>query len=332
MLTRKLGHSDVDVSAMGLGCYAIGGPFKIESGKHWGWGNVEDSESIRAIHAGLDMGINFLDTANVYGAGHSEVVIGKALAGRRDEVIIATKFGNLPDEDAGMVTGASVAPDSIRQSCEDSLRRLDSDYIDLFQFHKHGWDVNEVPAILDVLDDLVTDGKIRWYGWSTDDPERARLFAQRPGCVAIQHRLHVFEDPAQSGEMLALCDEFDLASINRGPLLMGILTGKFRADSSFPENDVRHSLGFSFREGRMADLLARAEAIQDLLTSDGRTVAQGALAWIWARSQRTIPIPGFKTVDQVVENAGAMSFGPLKQAVMRQIDEILGRAITEEGL
>lgn len=106
MFMRRLGRSNLKVSAMGLGCYAIGGPFRVENGQPWGWEGVDDAESIRAIHAALDMGVNFLDTANVYGAGHSEEVIGKAIAGRRDQVIIATKFGNIPDEQKRQVIGA----------------------------------------------------------------------------------------------------------------------------------------------------------------------------------------------------------------------------------
>ncbi len=325
MFTRRFGNSDIEVSALGMGCYAIGGSFQVESGKPWGWSQVDDEESIRAIHAGLDMGVNLLDTAMAYGAGHSEVVIGKAIKGRRDKVILATKFGKVIDEENKRVLGSSIDPEDIRRTCEDSLRRFDTDYIDLFQWHESSGNVEDVPQLLEVLDRLVEAGKIRWYGWSTDDPERFRHMAESPHCMAVQHRIHVFEPPDRWKRMLALCDDFDLASIVRGPLMMGILTGKFNAETTFPEDDVRHSLGFDFKEGRLAELLKQVEGIRDVLTSDGRSMVQGALAWIWACSDRTIPIPGFKTVTQVKENAGAMEFGPLSEEQMRQIAETLKR-------
>ncbi len=325
MFTRRFGNSNIEVSALGMGCYAIGGPFQVENGKHWGWSQVDDEESIRAIHAGLDMGVNLLDTAMAYGAGHSEVVIGKAIKGRRDKVILATKFGKVIEEENKRVLGSSIDPEDIRRTCEDSLRRFDTDYIDLFQWHESSGNVEDVPQLLEVLDGLVEAGKIRWYGWSTDDPERFRHMAESPHCMAVQHRIHVFEPPDRWKRMLALCDDFDLASIVRGPLMMGILTGKFNAETTFPEDDVRHSLGFDFKEGRLAELLKQVEGIRDVLTSDGRSMVQGALAWIWACSDRTIPIPGFKTVTQVKENAGAMEFGPLSEEQMRQIAETLKR-------
>ncbi len=327
MFTRRFGKSNLEVSALGLGCYAIGGTFRVENGKPWGWSGVDDDESIRAIHAGLDRGVNFLDTAMAYGCGHSEAVIGKAIQGRRDKVILATKFGKLIDEQNKQVLGSSIEPDELRQSCEDSLRRFDTDYIDLFQWHESSGEVEDLPGLLETLDDLVAEGKIRCYGWSTDDPERVRHMAANPNCLAVQHRLHVFEPAENWQKMFALCDEFDLASINRGPLMMGILTGKFNADSTFDEDDVRHSLGFNFQEGRLADLLEKVDAIRETLASDGRTMVQGALAWIWAVGGRTIPIPGFKNVKQVEENAAAMEFGPLTGAQMQEIDQLLGRTV-----
>lgn len=319
---RKLGRSNIKISPIGLGCYAIGGTFKIENGKPWGWSDVEDAESIRAIHAGLELGINFLDTAQAYGCGHSETVIGKAIKGRRDKVVLATKFGKQIDEVNKQVLGSSIAPADIKQGCEDSLRRFGTDYIDLFQWHESSGALDDVPAVIAVLEELVAEGKIRYYGWSTDDPERVRAFAQNKNCVAVQNRMHVFDTPT---ELLALCDELNLASINRGPLMMGILTGKFNADSKFDEEDVRHSLRFDFSQGRLSEILAKVESIREILTADGRTMAQGALGWILVKSNRTIPIPGFKNVKQVEQNAGVLDFGPLTSEQIEEIDKILGR-------
>jgi aryl-alcohol dehydrogenase-like predicted oxidoreductase len=323
---RQLGRSKLEVSPIGLGCWAIGGPF-YRGETPVGWGEVDDSESIQAIHRGLDLGVNFLDTANVYGAGHSERVLAKALAGKRHQVVIATKFGNIFDETTRQVTGADASPASIRQQCEQSLQRLNTDYIDLYQFHLGGHDMEEAALARDALEGLVKDGKIRWYGWSTDDPQRAKLFAEGPHCTAVQHQMNVLTDEP---DMVALCEQLGLASINRGPLAMGLLTGKFKPGSQLGIDDVRgaKSPGWMsfFKDGKPnPEWFAKVEAVREILTSGGRSMAQGALAWLWARSPKTIPIPGFKTVAQIEENVGAMQFGPLTAEQMAEIEAILVR-------
>lgn len=317
---RTLGRSGLNVSPMGLGCWAIGGPWQwLES--PGGWGDIDDNESIRAIHAGLELGINFFDTAANYGTGHSERILGRALAGKRDQAVIATKFGFVVDEAAKRV---SLRTDDhllhVREECEASLRRLNTDVIDLYQLHVWNYPLEKVPAMVELLESLVGEGKIRYYGWSTDSVEGARLFAEGKHCVAIQHDLNVILD---APEMLALCEELNLASINRSALARGALSGKYTTDSVFPQNDVRND-SWS-RDHFFAPTLAQLESIREILTSNGRTLVQGALAWIWGRSEKTIPIPGFKTVAQVEENAKAMELGPLTAAQMQQIDSILGR-------
>jgi len=320
MFTRTLGKSGIKVSAMGVGCWAIGGPWTLD-GRQVGWGKVDDGESIRAIHKALDMGVNFLDTAANYGAGHSERMLGRAIAGRRDRVVIATKFGYVVNEEnKAVVRDDDAVLGNIRQDCENSLRHLNTDYIDLYQFHVGDFFAEEAHKVRDALEELVTEGKIRAYGWSTDHVDRARVFAEGEHCATVLHALNALMD---APEMLALCQDFTLGSINKYPLLMGVLTGKFSANTIFPEDDVRH--GWDFKSERRAMWLAQLEATREVLTQGGRTLAQGALGWIWARSERTIPIPGFKTVAQVEENVGAMEFGPLSDEQMQQIDEILGR-------
>jgi aryl-alcohol dehydrogenase-like predicted oxidoreductase len=296
-----------------------------------GWGQVDDAESVRAIHAALDMGANFFDTAANYGCGHSERILGQAVKGRRDQVVIATKFGHRvdaaakdvsfydDDEDRGEIAG------HIRADCEASLRRLGSDYIDAYQLHVWGYDIEKSRQVRQVLEELVAEGKIRTYGWSTDRVDAVRDFAQGPNCGLVQQQLNIFDGNL---ELLRLCDELNLASLNRGPLGMGILTGKFTPDTTFAEDDVRkHADWFPGLKdsGVNREWLDDLEAIREILASDGRSLAQGALAWIWAASQRTVPIPGFKTAAQVQDNAGAMAFGPLTAAQMGQIDTILGR-------
>jgi aryl-alcohol dehydrogenase-like predicted oxidoreductase len=322
---RRLGRSGIQVSAMGLGCWAIGGPF-WRGETPVGWGVVKDEESIRAIHRGLELGIDFFDTADVYGAGHSERVLGRALAGRRDRVVIATKFGNIFDEATRQVTGESASPDHIRRACEASLRRLDTDHIDLYQFHLNYHPMAEAPAARETLEALVAEGKIRSYGWSTDDPERARMFAEGEHCAAIQHQMNVLED---APEVIAVCEQSNLASINRGPLAMGLLTGKYTPSSqSLPLDDVRSERSPEwmryFKDGKPhPDWLKKLDAVRQILTSGGRTLAQGALAWLWARTERAIPIPGFRTVAQVDENCVALVHGPLTDAQMGEVDRVL---------
>jgi aryl-alcohol dehydrogenase-like predicted oxidoreductase len=323
-LKRTLGKSGIEVSALGLGCWAIGGT----SDKNLGWYDVDDEESIRAIRRGLELGVTFYDTANVYGHGHSETILAQALAGHRQEVILATKFTWTFDEVTLEGTGPDVTPEGIRKSCEGSLRRLNTDYIDLLQFHHNDFPVSEASEVRETLEGLVQAGKIRTYGWSTDFPDRARYFGERDNCSAIQVELNVIDD---APDVIAVCEELNLASINRGPLAMGLLTGKYTATTGLPANDVRGKEAPDwmkyFKDGKPnPEWLSKMEAVREILASDGRTLAQGALAWLWARTDKNIPIPGFKTVKQVEENAGAMQFGALKPHQMQEIETILGRA------
>ncbi|NTW08756.1 MAG: aldo/keto reductase [Anaerolineaceae bacterium] len=326
-MKRALGRSGIEVSALGMGCWAIGGPFWAGE-TPLGWGQVDDDESIRAIHAALDRGVNFFDTANVYGAGHSERVLGRAVAGRRSQVVIATKFNAVFDETTRQVTGSDTSPQGIRKACEDSLRRLNTDYIDLYQFHDNGYPADKAGPVRDTLEELVREGRIRAYGWSTDFVDRAEVFAQGRKCTSIQLQLNVLDDnPA----MIAFCEKHNLAAINRGPLAMGLLTGKYTASTLVSADDVRGQKSPEwmkyFKDGKPnPEWMSMRNAILEILTSKGRTVAQGALAWNWARTSQTIPIPGFRTVKQVEENAGAMQFGPLAPDQMKQIEGILKRA------
>ena len=329
MFKRRLGHSNLEVSGMGLGCWAIGGPWDwLEadgSTEPVGWGQVDDAESIRGIHYALDAGVNFFDTAANYGCGHSERVLSQALAGRRDKVILATKFGYIVDEEKRIVAETEDVVPRIHQECESSLRRLQTDYIDLYQFHVNEYPPEKAAEVRDVLETLVAEGKIRWYGWSTDNPEGARVFAQGTHCTAIQHYLNMARQRDDLPQMLAVCEEFDQASIIRSPLVMGMLTGKFNMDTTFPKDDIRST--WDLRAGQTPQNIQRAETVRKVFAEAGdpRTPAQIALAWIWTRNHRTLPIPGFKTVAQVKENIQAMEFGLLSDEQMKKIDEIFER-------
>ena len=331
MLTRRLGKSGIKVSALGMGCWAIGGPWTWHNPGEdpWpaGWGKIDDQESIRAIHAALDLGVNFFDTAANYGAGHSERVLGKALKGRRDQAMIATKFGRIVNEAEKVVyRDDDQILKNVRTDVENSLRRLQTETIDVYQLHQGEYDADRALELREILEDLVTEGKIRWYGWSTDLVDRAEVFAGGEHCTSIQFQLNaLFDNP----EMRALCEKHDLAGINKDPLNRGILTGKFTPDSTFPKDDHRSEM--DFHEENIVKRLQVVEALREPLTSGGRTMAQGALAYIWAIDPRMIPIPGFKSVEQVQQNAGAMEFGPLGEDEVQQVQEVVAEHLPQAG-
>ena len=168
---------------------------------------------------------------------------------------------------------------------------------------------------MEVLEDMVRAGKIRYYGWSTDDVERARLFARGEHCIAIEHRLNVFND---NTAMLDLCREQDLASLNRVPLLMGVLTGRWSSETKLEEGDRRVHW---FEDAGFMKLLASVQQIEPYLTSNERSYVQGALGWIWARSPLAIPLPGFRNMEQMQGLVQALQFGPLPSDVMQAIAE-----------
>jgi aryl-alcohol dehydrogenase-like predicted oxidoreductase len=330
MQKRTLGRSGLEVSALGMGCWAIGGPWTWDQpGREpypAGWGDTDDEESIRAVHAALDLGVNFFDTAANYGAGHSEVVLGQALKGRRGQVVIATKFGHIVDEEKKTVYGD---PDQIirnvRKDVENSLRRLQTDYIDIYQLHEAVTTRN-----------WLWNCRSFWRNWFPRERSAGTAGARtswtaransRSGahCTSIQFRLNaIFDNP----EMRKVCADFDLGGVNKDPLNKGILTGKFSSNSKFPGNDIRSRADFSDPE--IVKRLELVEALREILTSGGRTMAQGALAYIWALDERMVPIPGFKSVQQVKENAGALEFGPLSEAQVKEIQTIVGKNTTRK--
>ena len=329
-MRRVLGRSGIEAPAIGMGCWAIGGPWEM-MGRQAGWGVVDDTESTRAIHAALELGAGFFDTAANYGAGHSERVLGAALAGRRDRAIIATKFGYDVDEAArkvgpfGSTEEESDVAGHVRANLEASLDRLGTDYVDVYLLHVWGLTLDRALATRDVLEELVAEGKVRTYGWSTDRPDAIEAFSTGPGCGVVEQELNVLTG---NGELLSLVERMGLASINRSPLGMGLLARKITPATRFPDNDIRQKVELfpGFKNGRAnQEWLDALASIREILTSNGRTLAQGSLAWIWGRSPATIPLPGFRTVDQVRENAKAMEFGPLTPNQMSEIETILGR-------
>ena len=325
MATRRLGRSDLQVSALGMGCWAIGGAM-ASGDQPLGYSGVDDDEARLALERAVERGVTLFDTADAYGAGHTERLLAPVLA-HHPEVLVATKFGNTIDEDRRQLTGRDTTPDYMREALEGSLRRLSRDQIELYQLHVSDVDDSQALDLVAALEEVVAEGLVRWYGISTDDPARVDLFATGPHCTAVQLQLNVFDDNPAA---LAACDRHDLAALCRSPLAMGLLGGRYNADTALPPDDIR---GLApdwlrwFTDGRPnADFLAQIDVVRDILTGDGRTLAQGALGWIWARHPRAIPLPGFRNVAQVEENASALERGPLPERNYLEVQRALGRS------
>lgn len=318
MNTRVLAHTGIVVSDLCLGCWAIGGPF-WDRGGWMGYGDCDDAISLRCLHRALDLGVTFFDTSDVYGCGHSESLLGQAFGNRKD-VVLSSKFGFVFNEGERKVAGTDVSPAAIRRSLEGSLRRLQRDVVDVYSLQLWDHPLDKADEVFDTLDDLVSEGKVRSYCWLTDDPARVEYVAGRKHCAGAPQLLNVLEN---SPALLDLCERHGLPAMSRRPLCMGLLTGKFTPESTFPENDMRHRFGWNFQTGKQAGWLKKLEAIRGVLTRDGQTLAQGALCWIWGRSPLAMPSPGFKTLAQLEENVAAARFGALPPEQMREVEAIL---------
>ncbi len=319
MEKRKLGKSGIEVNKLGLGCMRLSAPAKQLGGTVWEFNAPDQNRSIKLLRTAVDMGFDFFDTSNAYGAGQNEETLGKAFSGIRDKVVISTKFGHLIDETtrtlmrSGNTTPLnyiqSIAfPAMIKWQCEQSLRRLKTDYIDLFNCHV-GRAIN-IEEILETLEELVKEGKIRTYGWSIEranDLELVEKFSKGKNCSSLGIRLNVVDN---KNDILQICDKNGQAAMITGPLGSGLL-GKKAQDVSLNE--------------AQSQKLKKLDAVREILTSDGRSVVQGALCWLWARSKNTLPIPGFRTMEQLEGLCGTLEYGPLKPEQMSEIEVIMNK-------
>ena len=322
MEKRWLGNQGLAVSALGFGCWAIGGPLTM-FGQPDGWGEVDDQESIAAIHQAMELGVTLFDTADAYGTGHSEEVLGKALKGRRDSAVIATKGGFVYDRQLRALTGEDTSPAYMRRALEASLTRLGTDYIDLYQIHNGFIPEEHFAPLMAEMQAMQREGKIRAFGWSTWEAGGAQRF-QAAGGVSMQSKINLF---SYNADMVSACERLGMACLANAPLAMGMLSGKFDSNTKFSDNDVRSATQSwleYYEDGKpKPEFLARLAAVRDILTGGGRTVAQGALGWLWGKSERLIPIPGFRNRKQAAENAGALAFGALSAAQLADIDRLL---------
>lgn len=257
------------------------------------------------------------------GAGSgSERVVGRAVAPFRDDVVLATKFGLVFDEASRTGGGTDVSPEHVRRACDASLRRLGVDHIDVYQLHPGGTRLSDLAGTVGALEELVATGKIRCYGTSATEPEVIAAIAAGGHAVAVQQELNVF---GADRAALAACDRHDLAVLARSPLAMGLLSGKYAAPEQLAADDVRRNTPWwtYFDEADMPGWLDRLDAVRDVLTSGGRTLVQGSLAYVWGRSGRAVALPGVRTVGQAREQAGALAFGPLTPEQVADVDAIL---------
>lgn len=311
-----------EVPRVGLGCWAIGGPSANE-GPSTSYGAVDDAVSRKALRLGYELGARVFDTAAGYGAGHSEILVGEEISGFADAVIV-TKFGYDVDDVKRTSGPHNVTPEGIRATTDGSRRRLKRDRLDLALLHLNDMDPALAPQVFDTLETLVAEGSIAAYGWSTDFMPQALASVDYPHFVAFENDYNVFT-PAK--ELMALAQARGKVSLSRLPLAMGLLTGKYRPDTPLNSDDVRaqaHPWLRFFKDGKpSAAYLERIGALRDLLQTGERTLAQGALGWILAKSPVALPVPGFKTEAQVKDNLGASEKGPLPATVMAEIDTVL---------
>jgi aryl-alcohol dehydrogenase-like predicted oxidoreductase len=294
MQTRQLGEVGPVVSAIGLGCMPMSGTY----------GSTTDEAGIAAIHRALDLGITLLDTADVYGAGHNEQLVGRAIRDRRDEVVLATKFGNARD-DQGRPT-INGRPEYVRSACEASLRRLGVDTIDLYQQHRVDPEI-PIEETVGAMAELVQEGKVRFLGLSEAlAPDLRRAAAVHP-ISSLQSEYSLLERKVEA-EILPTCEELGIGFLPFSPLLRGLLAGSLTASSTLDDDDFRTGdrfprVGPEHREANAA----LAAVVAEIARERDVTPSQVALAWLLGRAPWIVPIPGTKRAAYVEDNAGATS-------------------------
>jgi aryl-alcohol dehydrogenase-like predicted oxidoreductase len=283
------------------------------------YGTASDADGIATIHRALELGVNLLDTADVYGGGHNEELVGRAIRGRRDEVVLATKFGNLLDAN-GRISGISGRPEYVRQACEASLRRLDVETIDLYQQHRVDPDT-PIEETIGALAGLVEEGKVRYIGLSEAlAPDLRRAAAAHP-ITSLQSEYSLLERGVES-EVLDTCEELGIGFLPFAPLVRGLLAGSLTPTRELDESDSRSGDRFP-RVGpeHVAANAPLATVVQEIATAHHATPAQVALAWLLARRAWIVPIPGTKRVAYLEDNAGApeLELSPQDQARLEDL-------------
>jgi aryl-alcohol dehydrogenase-like predicted oxidoreductase len=303
MKMKKLGNSDLLISEIGLGCMGMSGTY----------GEANDDESLKVIDRALELGVNFFDTANVYGRGHNEKLLGRAMKNRRDKFVIGTKFGFPmgPNE-----SGVNGRPDYVKKCCEDSLQRLGIDTIDLYYQHRVDRTV-PIEETVGALSELIKEGKIRYYGLSEASTETLRKANAVHPVSALQSEYSLWARDAEN-EALSVCKELGITFVAFSPVGRGFLTGTVKNDN-FASNDFRNNSP-RFHGDHLEKNLELVRFVEILAEEKGCTPAQLALAWVLAKDENVEPIPGTKRIKYLEENIAATEIN-LNKAEVEKLSE-----------
>jgi aryl-alcohol dehydrogenase-like predicted oxidoreductase len=313
MERRKLGTQGLEVSAEGLGCM----------GMSEFYGRADEGEAIATIHRAIELGVDFLDTADMYGPFTNELLVGRAIADRRDKVVLATKFGNERREDGSWV-GINGKPEYVRSACEASLRRLGVEHIDLYYQHRVDKTV-PIEETVGAMAALVEEGKVRHLGLSEASPETIRRASEVHPISALQTEYSLWtRDP--EAEVLPTVRELGIGFVAYSPLGRGFLSGRFRSPDDLPADDFRHNhprfQGENFRRN-----LELVERVREIAEEKGVTPGQLALAWVLAQGNDVVPIPGTKRREYLEENVAATEI-ELTADDLARLDEAAPRGVT----
>jgi myo-inositol catabolism protein IolS len=319
MASRAFGKTGWHVHSVGLGCWEFGGAIMLD-GKPDGWTGVDDAESVATIRRAVELGVNFFDTSDMYGWGHSEEIVGKALkdAAPRDRVYIASKVGFWHDEAGRRTLNESKA--YILRACDASLRRLQTDYLDVYQCHL--WRTERWTEFLDAFETLQKQGKIRSFGVSTNDIDVIEHFDERNSLASVQANYNLLDRHAEK-EILPYCRARGIAFIARGPLAMGRLLGKYTKNTKFDADDIRTR----WLEGDNRKSFERdidiVERLKPIAAKGGFTMAQLAITFVLSCDGVSVVIPGAKNRAQLEQNVAASELPPLMSVEMAAVDQAL---------
>jgi aryl-alcohol dehydrogenase-like predicted oxidoreductase len=299
----SLGNQGLKVSKMGLGCMGMSDFY----------GAFDDAESIAVIHHALERGLNFLDTADMYGVGRNEELIGKAIAGKRDQVVIATKFGNVRDPQTGAFLGVNGKPEYVRAACEASLKRLGVDHIDLYYQHRVDLET-PIEETVGAMAQLVKDGLVRHLGLSEASGGTVRRAQSVHPISALQTEYSLWSREPED-DLLATCRELGIGFVPYSPLGRGFLTGQIKRIEDFAEDDFRRHnprfIGENFSRN-----LEVVQKVEELAAQKSCTPGQLALAWLYAQGDDIVPIPGTKRIKYLIENIDALEVNLTAQELM----------------